>query len=60
MRREKRSLIWAGLLLFVAALLWVLHLAALIAVGPTPEQWAIGIVMGIAVLLIIRYRARRN
>jgi len=48
------------LLLFVAALLWVLHLAALIAVGPTPEQWAIGIVMGIAVLLIIRYRARRN
>jgi len=56
----KRSLIWALLLFFVAVLIWVGHLIALIAVSPTPTQWAIGIVIGIAVLLIIWYRERRH
>jgi len=56
----KRSLIWALLLFFVAALIWVGHLIRLISASPTPTQWAIGIVIGIAVLLIIWYRERRR
>ena len=56
----RRSLLWSGVLLLVAAAIWVAHVVTLMAIHPTLAQLAWTLVIVVVLLFVIWVRARRH